>query len=132
MEPLTHLKSHMKFTRPFKQSHIHNYESSADIRLRILAMASGKLYVIGNAQFINLNFIIGSWQIDEKNQPVPSPGQHFGLCPGGILIHDIQHNLLLFQPISAECRQEGRLLSRITHLSIKNSLLYFDIENAVK
>ena len=44
LETLTYLKPYMTFTRPFKQSSRLNYESSADLRLRVLAMASGTFF----------------------------------------------------------------------------------------
>ena len=41
IEKIVYLKPFKTFTRPFKQSKETNYKSSADVRLRILAMASG-------------------------------------------------------------------------------------------
>ena len=55
LEPLTYLKPYMTFTRPFKQSSRLNYESSADLRLRVLAMASGKFNRFLLVQLTNRN-----------------------------------------------------------------------------
>lgn len=98
MEDLTYLKPCMTFTRPFKQSKEKNYSSTADVRLRILAMASG------------------SWQIDETDQPVINPGANVSLLPDAILIHDVLHDLLLYEPIN-QSTKNGRLLLSLAHLT---------------
>ena len=74
------------------------------------------------------NLYLGSWQIDETDQPVINPGANVSLLPDAILIHDVLHDLLLYEPLHDESRN-GRLLPRFQmhfqsskHLQILNQL----------
>ena len=111
IEKIVYLKPFKTFTRPFKQSKETNYKSSADVRLRILAMASGKLNAVF---FLDFNLKLpcsGSWQIDETDQPVINPGANVSLLPDAIIIHDVLHDLILYEPLHDESNS-GRLLLR--------------------
>jgi hypothetical protein len=106
IEKIVYLKPFKTFTRPFKQSKETNYKSSADVRLRILAMASG------------------SWQIDETDQPVINPGANVSLLPDAILIHDVLHDLLLYEPLHDESRS-GRLLLSLANITSERESHFF-------
>jgi len=106
IEKIVYLKPFKTFTRPFKQSKETNYKSSADVRLRILAMASG------------------SWQIDETDQPVINPGANVSLLPDAILIHDVLHDLLLYEPLHDESNS-GRLLLSLANITSERESHFF-------
>ena len=68
-----------------------------------------------------MSFILGSWQLSENESAlIRNPGENFALCPNGLLVHDVQHDLLCFQPLKNERhKNEGRVLVNFLFSNIK-------------